>query len=90
MATTSRRPEFPLGPGRSAKGLTAAGTSPCLGVSAPPSVNRENQSVDVRFPDGTVIRALVLSERKVEDRGRDYGLYFDPAWRPTWPSDVVE
>ncbi len=46
--------------------------------------------MDVRFPDGTVIRALGLSERKVEDRDRDYGLYFDPAWRPTWPSDVVE
>ncbi len=46
--------------------------------------------MDVRFPDGTVIRALGLSERKVEDRDRDYGLYFDPAWRPTWLSDVVE
>jgi hypothetical protein len=53
-------------------------------------VSWEIQSVDVRFPDGTVIRALGLSERKVEDRDRDYGLYFDPAWRPTWPSDVVE
>lgn len=46
--------------------------------------------MDVRFPDGTVVRALALSERKEKDPSRDYGLYFDPAWRPTWEADVVE
>jgi len=46
--------------------------------------------VDVRLPDGTVVRALSLSERKEKDPSRDYGLYFDSKWRPTWPADVVE
>ncbi|MBI2000314.1 MAG: hypothetical protein HYS69_03830 [candidate division NC10 bacterium] len=46
--------------------------------------------MDVRFPDGTLVRAFALSERKAENPDRDYGLYFDPAWRPTWEADVVE
>jgi hypothetical protein len=48
------------------------------------------QEVDVRFPDGTVVAALSLSDRREKDPSRDYGLYFDPKWRPTWPADVVE
>ena len=31
-----------------------------------------------------------FSGRKVEDRDREYSLYLGPAWRTTWPSDVVE
>lgn len=45
--------------------------------------------MDVQFLDGTVVRALELSERKEKDRERDYGLYLDAAWRPTWKADVV-
>jgi hypothetical protein len=43
----------------------------------------------VRFPDGTLVRASALSERRERDPQRDYGLYLDPGWRPTWPADVV-
>lgn len=46
--------------------------------------------MDVRFPDGTVVRALALSERKAEDPDRGYGLYFDPKWRPSWEADLVD
>jgi hypothetical protein len=44
----------------------------------------------VRFPDGTTVRASALWERRAEDPERDYGLYFDRLWRPTWPADVLE
>jgi protein-tyrosine phosphatase len=46
--------------------------------------------VDVRSPDGTVIRALALSQRREDHPDRDYGLYFDPKWRPTWEADLVD
>jgi len=46
--------------------------------------------VDVRFPDGTVIRAIPLSKRQVEDPERDYSLYLDAAWCPTWNPDIVD
>jgi hypothetical protein len=46
--------------------------------------------VDVRFPDGTVIRALALSERQAQNPERDYGLYLDAAWRPKWNADMVD
>lgn len=46
--------------------------------------------MNVRFPDGTVVRALALSDRKANDPERDYGLYLDAAWCPTWEADVVQ
>jgi hypothetical protein len=44
----------------------------------------------VQFPDGTRITALGLYERDEQNSGRDYGLYFDPAWRPTWEADLID
>jgi hypothetical protein len=44
----------------------------------------------VRFPDGTVVKALALRERKEQDPDRDYGLYLDAGWRPTWPATLVQ
>lgn len=44
----------------------------------------------VQFPDGTRINARALHERAEQDSDRDYGLYFDPAWRPTWEADLVD
>jgi protein-tyrosine phosphatase len=43
----------------------------------------------VRFPDGTELRAAAFSERRQHDTWRDFGLYLDPAWRPTWPSALI-
>jgi hypothetical protein len=46
--------------------------------------------VDVRLPNGTVVGALALRERKEEDPDRDHGLYFDVAWRPKWNADIAD
>ena len=54
------------------------------------NLRTEPHQVDVRFPDGTVIRALRVSERKAENPERDYGLYLDAAWRPAWKADVID
>jgi hypothetical protein len=43
----------------------------------------------VRFPDGTVVRAAALTDRTVDAPWRDFGLYLDPRWRPTWPHRLV-
>ena len=43
----------------------------------------------VKFPDGTKVRAASLAERKDEDSWREFGLYLDEAWRPSWPSDLI-
>ena len=41
------------------------------------------------LPDGTQIRALSLAERREDDAARDFGLYMDERWAPTWPADLV-
>jgi protein-tyrosine phosphatase len=46
--------------------------------------------VDVTLPDGTRIRALSLRERRAEDSERDFGLYLDPGWEPTWPAELID
>ena len=43
----------------------------------------------VVFPDGARVRASSLSERRVDDPDRAFGLYADPHWEPTWPADVI-
>lgn len=42
------------------------------------------------FPNGTVVRALGLGERREHDLSRTFGLYFDPAWRPSWEADLID
>ena len=44
----------------------------------------------VQFPDGTQVRATALSDRRERDDWRKFGLYLDPAWRPSWQAEVVE
>jgi hypothetical protein len=44
----------------------------------------------VRFPDGTVIRALSLAERDPLAAEPDHGLYLDPAWTPDWPAELID
>ena len=47
-------------------------------------------SATVEFPDGTTVRATPLRERVESDPERDFGLYADPGWAPTWPSDMID
>jgi hypothetical protein len=44
----------------------------------------------VHFPDGTCVRASSISDRRVDDPERAYGLYLDPRWEPSWPATLVD
>lgn len=44
----------------------------------------------VCFPDGTRVRASSISERRVDDPERTFGLYLDAQWQPTWPATLVD
>ena len=46
--------------------------------------------MEVIFPDGTRVRASALSDRDEHQRGRDFGLYLDPRWDPTWPAELID
>jgi hypothetical protein len=46
--------------------------------------------MEVRFPDGTVVRARPLAERNADDGWRTFGLYCDPAWMPDWPAGIID
>ena len=46
--------------------------------------------MEVTFPDGTRIRASSIFERVEDDPERDFGLYMDAHWEPTWPSDTID
>jgi len=47
-------------------------------------------SRDVTLPNGTNVRAIPLAERVYDDPTRDFGLYAEREWAPTWPSAVIE
>lgn len=44
----------------------------------------------VRFPDGSTVQAVGLRDRRPAKPDRDYGLYLDASWRPTWRADVID
>ena len=44
----------------------------------------------IAFPDGTAVQALSLRDRKESNPQRDFGLYMDPRWEPTWPAELIE
>jgi hypothetical protein len=46
--------------------------------------------VEVTFPDGTQLRAASFFEREEDGNGRDFGLYMDPRWKPTWPAEIID
>jgi hypothetical protein len=46
--------------------------------------------VEVVFPDGTTVRASSIFERDEDGSGRDFGLYMDPRWNPSWPAEVID
>lgn len=45
--------------------------------------------MDVHFPDGTSVMASPLSAREANCRDRDFGLYMDPSWAPTWDAELI-
>jgi hypothetical protein len=46
--------------------------------------------VEVVFPDGTRVQASSLPDRDEHLSGRDFGLYLDPHWAPTWPAELID
>jgi hypothetical protein len=46
--------------------------------------------VEVTFPDGTRVRALSIEDRDEHSSDRDFGLYMDPLWNPTWPAEIID
>jgi len=44
----------------------------------------------VAFPDGTNIDASPLCARQEQDPLRDFGLYMDERWAPTWEADLID
>jgi hypothetical protein len=46
--------------------------------------------MEVIFPDGTRVRASSLLDRDEQSPGRDFGLYLDPRWNPTWPAELID
>ena len=44
---------------------------------------------EVQFPDGTIVRASSLPDRRVDDEWREFGLYADERWAPSWPAEVI-
>jgi protein-tyrosine phosphatase len=46
-------------------------------------------TAEVRFPGGTVVRASSLAARDHNAGWRDYGLYLEERWQPSWPARVL-
>lgn len=46
--------------------------------------------MEVIFPDGTRVLASSIAERDEQLSGRDFGLYLDPQWNPTWPAELID
>ena len=44
---------------------------------------------EVRFPDGTIVRASSLPFRRMDDEWRQFGLYTDERWAPSWPAEII-
>jgi hypothetical protein len=45
---------------------------------------------EVSFPDGVVVRGAAVTDRETNADWRDYGLYLDARWAPTWPATVLD
>ncbi|HEV8296775.1 MAG TPA: protein-tyrosine phosphatase family protein [Acidimicrobiales bacterium] len=45
---------------------------------------------DLTLPRGGRVRASASYHRAEHDPDRDWGLYLDPHWLPTWPSRIIE
>lgn len=47
-------------------------------------------SVTVCFPDHTCIIASPLEARQEDNPDRDFGLYMDASWAPTWDAELID
>ena len=47
-------------------------------------------SVTVCFPDNTCITASPLAARQEDNLERDFGLYMDASWAPTWDAELID
>ncbi|MBU1048977.1 hypothetical protein KKG90_03020, partial [Candidatus Bipolaricaulota bacterium] len=47
-------------------------------------------SVTVCFPDATCVIASPLAARDEANSNRDFGLYMDASWSPTWDAQVID
>jgi len=47
-------------------------------------------SVTVCFPDNTCITASPLASRQEDNSERDFGLYMDASWAPTWDAELID
>lgn len=47
-------------------------------------------SVTVCFPDNTCITASPLAARQEDNSERDFGLYMDVSWDPTWDAELID
>lgn len=45
---------------------------------------------EVLFPDGTKVRATGWPSRDENREWREFGLYMDAKWQPTWPAIVLD
>ena len=46
--------------------------------------------MEVVFPDGTRVIASSVLDGDERLSGRDFGLYLDPSWNPTWPAEIID
>jgi hypothetical protein len=44
----------------------------------------------ITLPCGSRVRPAASYERREDDPERGFGLYMDPHWAPTWPSEMIE
>ena len=44
----------------------------------------------VCFPDNTCIIASPLAARQEDNPDRDFGLYMDASWAPTWDAELID
>jgi hypothetical protein len=44
----------------------------------------------VKLPNGIVVKASSLFDRDEIDPDRDFGLYMDSRWSPTWPANIID
>ena len=44
----------------------------------------------VCFPDNTCITASPLAARQEDNAERDFGLYMDASWAPTWDAELID
>jgi len=53
------------------------------------SSDTRSDSMTVDFPDGTSVIASLLKSRLEDNPNRDFGLYMDPSWAPTWDAELI-